>query len=238
MKKFGLIGYPIAGSQSPRLFAEFTGGKYTYDLIEEPSFEKAWKRFIDGYDGVNVTAPYKVEACERATTLSPECEIIGAANLLLKKGPKSVAAYNTDYSAVSLIILDILKEFPAARTCAVVGAGGAAKAALVAALEMGLKCSMYNRTVSRASEFAESLSSFFGPKRKVAVFPLEGEIEADIVIYAIPAALPDGVSVKASCLLEANYVSPSMEVGPYKYIAGISWLERQAAAGYPLFLAE
>jgi len=238
MKKFGLIGYPISGSQSPRLFAEFTGGQYAYDLIEEPTFEKAWKCFIDGYDAVNVTAPYKVEACERASELSPECEIIGAANILVKKGPKSVVAYNSDYSAVSLIILDILKELPAARTCAVVGAGGAAKAALVAALEMGLKCSMYNRTVSKAAEFAESISSFFGPKRKVATLPLEGVVEADIVIYAIPAALPEGVSVKASYVLEANYVSPSLEGGEYRYIPGINWLERQASAGYPLFLAE
>lgn len=238
MKKFGLIGFPVSGSQSPRLFAEFTGGKYPYDLIEEASFEKAWKRFLEGYDAVNVTAPFKTSACEKASVLSPECEIIGAANVLVKKGA-SVTAYNTDYSGVSLILLDILKEFPAARTCAVVGAGGAAKAALVAALEMGLKCSMYNRTVATAASFAESLSSFFGPKRKVGVFPLEGVIEADVVIYAIPVALPSGVSLKASYVLEANYVSPSLAGGDsYEYIPGMRWLELQAKAGYPLFLAE
>ena len=42
MDKFGLIGYPIAHSLSPRLFSAAYGGRYAYELIETPDFEKAW----------------------------------------------------------------------------------------------------------------------------------------------------------------------------------------------------
>ena len=43
MKKFGLIGHPIAHSLSPALFDAAFNGKYSYDLIEEKDFEKHTK---------------------------------------------------------------------------------------------------------------------------------------------------------------------------------------------------
>ena len=62
MKKFGLIGHPIAHSLSPALFKAAFGGRYTYDLIEEEDFEKAYGRFLEEYDAINVTAPFKESA--------------------------------------------------------------------------------------------------------------------------------------------------------------------------------
>ena len=59
MKRFGLIGKPISHSGSPRLFRAGYHGKYEYDLIEAPDFETSWKLFLEKYDGINVTAPYK-----------------------------------------------------------------------------------------------------------------------------------------------------------------------------------
>ena len=66
MKKFGLIGYPIATSGSPALFRAGYGGRYSYDLIEEPDFATAFDRFVAGYDGINVTAPFKIDAFRKA----------------------------------------------------------------------------------------------------------------------------------------------------------------------------
>ena len=45
MKRFGLIGNPVAGSLSPRLFEAAYGGRYTYDLIEGAEFAASWQRF-------------------------------------------------------------------------------------------------------------------------------------------------------------------------------------------------
>ena len=58
--RFGLIGHPINHSQSPALFAAaYPGGEHSYELIEEPDFDKAYARFLEGYDAVNVTTPFK-----------------------------------------------------------------------------------------------------------------------------------------------------------------------------------
>ena len=52
MKRFGLIGHPVAGSFSPKLFEAAYGGRYPYDLIEGAEFGASWQRFLDEYDGM------------------------------------------------------------------------------------------------------------------------------------------------------------------------------------------
>ena len=83
MDRYGLIGHPIGHSLSPRLFKAAYNGKHPYDLIETSDFEKAWKRFLEGYRAINVTAPFKTDAFARADWKSPECERCGATNLCL-----------------------------------------------------------------------------------------------------------------------------------------------------------
>ena len=60
--KFALIGHPVAGSLSPRLFAAAYDGRYPYDLVDRERFEDAWDVFLNEYQGVNVTAPFKQDA--------------------------------------------------------------------------------------------------------------------------------------------------------------------------------
>ena len=107
MKKFGLIGYPVKGSLSPALFLAGYHGKYRYDLIENRDFGTAYRTFLDEYDGINVTAPFKMDAFGQAGEKSEICTKTGAANLLLKDGG-TISAYNTDYYGIVLSILDAL----------------------------------------------------------------------------------------------------------------------------------
>lgn len=105
VKRFGLIGDPIAHSLSPALFrAGYGTGEYTYDLIEGADFETSYRRFLDSYQGINVTAPFKELAFAKADIRSPECRKIGATNLLVKT-PEGIKAYNSDYSGVILSLL-------------------------------------------------------------------------------------------------------------------------------------
>ena len=94
--KFGLIGHPIEHSLSPALFKAGYGGKYPYDLIITKDFEEAYKTFLEGYDGINVTAPFKELALRKADIISEECRLVGATNLLIKT-PEGIAAYNSDF---------------------------------------------------------------------------------------------------------------------------------------------
>lgn len=87
---FGLIGNPVKGSRSPRLFGAAYGGKYPYELIEGEDFETSWGRFEAEFDAVNVTAPFKEMAFRKVASM-PEGVVsvpvakIGAANLLVKR---------------------------------------------------------------------------------------------------------------------------------------------------------
>ena len=94
--KFGLIGHPIEHSLSPALFKAGYGGMYPYDLIITEDFEEAYRRFLDGYDGINVTAPFKELALRHADIISEECRLAGAANILIKT-PQGITAYNSDF---------------------------------------------------------------------------------------------------------------------------------------------
>ena len=110
MKRFGLIGHPIAHSLSPALFKAGYAGKYPYELIETGDFEEAYQRFLDGYDGINVTAPFKELAYSKADILSDECRIIKATNLMVRT-PEGVKAYNSDYLGVRMWLMEAAEGF-------------------------------------------------------------------------------------------------------------------------------
>ena len=102
MKRFGLIGHPIAHSLSPAMVRS-ASPEWTYDLIATQDFEEAWRIFLEGYDAVNVTAPFKLQAFERADESDTVTGAIGAANILLKT-ERGVKALNTDFWAVCQLL--------------------------------------------------------------------------------------------------------------------------------------
>ena len=105
--RFGLIGHPIARSLSPGLFKAAYDGKYKYDLIQGENFEESYQRFLDSYDGINVTAPFKELAYAKADIISVECRLAKATNLLVKT-PEGVKAYNSDLLGVKLWLQEIM----------------------------------------------------------------------------------------------------------------------------------
>lgn len=234
--KFGLIGYPIAHSLSPLLFEAGYDGEYEYDLIQEQDFGTAWKRFTDGYDGVNVTAPFKEPAFAKADLFSEECLMAGAANLLVKT-PEGIKAYNSDLLGVR----DWLSGLPRGKVL-IVGTGGAGKAAAVAAGSLGLETTLMNRTESKAIAFAEKLPQFGFRTRPVGDFT-DACTDNEIIIYTLPdrlsesLELPDGHGKKI--FMEANYRNPGYGLicgtKNWNYVHGSEWLLRQAATGYSLF---
>lgn len=209
MPRFGLIGFPISHSLSPKLFEAAYDGKYPYDLIEFPDFEEAWRVFEQGaYKAVNVTSPFKETACLKADFPSRECLQTGAANILVKT-PDGVAAFNSDCLAVK----EIISTLPDCRTAAVIGMGGAGKAALLAVSEFGLEVETY-----RHDEISEGVC-------------------ADLVIYTLPRFVPGADRLECRHLLEANYKDPCLTHHP-GYISGMRWLTGQALTGYPLMTGE
>ena len=84
-------------------------------------------RLLDGdVVAANVTMPHKQWAAQAADTVSEPVRLSGAANLLIGRG-NELAAYNTDITAVATLLGDRPQ-----RHAVMFGAGGAARAALVA----------------------------------------------------------------------------------------------------------
>lgn len=237
MKKFGLIGHPIAHSLSPALFKAAYDGKYAYDLIEGEDFDTSYRRFIEEYDAINVTAPFKEAAFAKADILSEECASTGATNLLVKT-PEGIKAYNSDFLGVRMWLSEVTEDLKGVKIL-IVGLGGAGKAAAAAAESLGMDVIRMNRTV-RDSQ-THPLDDFRKCFRK-----------ANIIIYNIPAAIPELKELtdsdfnedKPKLILEANYKDPSlretMESFGSKavYTGGETWLLYQAMTGYKILTGE
>ena len=237
--KFGLIGHPISHSQSPALFAAaYPGGEHSYELIEEADFDKAYDRFIEGYDAVNVTTPFKELAAARADVPNDVVKACGASNLL-KKVEGKVHAYNTDYLGVRQILEGRTFE----GDVLVVGCGGAAKAAALAAADSGHNVIIANRDESRAIRFVAANIGRQGSASMLAIGlgMLEAVLHSvSFIIYCVPVAIPqlNDSNLAGKTLFEANYRDAQYSAGHgYDYIPGEVWLKAQGVESFSLMLA-
>lgn len=213
-RHYGLIGYPAEGSFSPRLFAAAYHGRYSYSFIEEKDFAEVWKRFTEGkFHAVNVTAPHKKAAAEAASWRSPEVISTEAANILVKSSSGEILAYNSDTLAVRALCEPFANQ---ASNAAVVGFGGAGRAAAAALESLGLKPEIRHH---------DTLGEY---------------LTADIVICTLPQAVPGLENIRCKWLIEANYRNPLCRdiPEPGHYIGGLDWLKAQAALGYGLMTGE
>lgn len=263
MKKFGLIGHPIAHSLSPALFKAAYNGRYQYDLIEGEEFEKSYQKFIDEYEGINVTAPFKEMAYKKAVCHSSGCLATGAANILIKNVNGQIEASNSDITGV-IGALSSNADLRQTNTKAlVVGCGGAAMAAAYALCSLGYSTTIINRNVQKAKDVAMRISEALS----VEVFSSDLNHfkklfrNCGVIVYSLPIALDSIKSLKTTdlrgnvlglcrnkILLEANYKDPAFTlelIEHYKslnpkftYIDGKEWLLHQAIDGYRLFTSE
>ena len=228
MKRFALIGHPVAGSLSPALFAAAYDGRYAYDLIDAPRFEDAWQAFLDGYDGINVTAPFKQDAFAAVDRLSEAARLTGAVNLVVK-ADDGLAGYNTDVDGV-MGALSVIPGLDGA-SALIVGTGGAARAAAFAARQLGFELTVTGRSLEKASALGYP----------AVPFQAAAALRPDVVIYTLPASapVPAGLPLKDAVVLEAEYKHPALDQAHCRrYISGKQWLLHQALSGYRLFTGE
>ncbi len=228
MRRFALIGHPVAGSLNPSLIAVAYKGRYTYDLLDFENFEDAWQAFLDGYYGINVTAPFKQDAFAKVDSLSARALSTGAVNLVVPDGKGGFAGYNTDVDGVVLALEETGLRFHEAL---VVGTGGAARAAVYAARHLGCNVTVTGRSLEKAEALGCPAVSFEEAAR----------LRPDLVIYTLPgrAPIPEGLPFAGSVVLEAEYRNPALSaVRCRKYISGNRWLLHQAVAAYRIFTGE
>jgi shikimate dehydrogenase len=107
-----------------------------------------------GFRGINVTIPHKEAALALADAVSHTAAAVGAANTLTFEPDGTVHADNTDVGG----LLASLPRDPAGATALVLGAGGAARAAVYALRTAGAaEVLVWNRTRERAERLAAAL---------------------------------------------------------------------------------
>lgn len=248
--KLGVVGNPIAHSLSPQihtLFAQQFGDKVSYEKIEIPlgEFESAVGELIDeGYHGVNVTIPFKLDAFRCSTKCSSQARQSRAVNTLTFHNSK-ILGENTDGTGFIRDLEDRLKFSMEKKTVLILGAGGGVRGILPAIMDRSPRSvTVANRSVARAQELCDE----FGIQS--ILYDETGSESYDLVINATPTSLQNKAPLISSfafenCELAYDLVyaakpTPFMEIakmgGARKVSDGLGMLVDQAADSYEIWM--
>ncbi|SDG24131.1 shikimate dehydrogenase [Limimonas halophila] len=160
----GVLGWPVAHSKSPQVHGYWLeehgiDGAYVPLAVAPERFAAAVPALRDlHFRGANVTVPHKERALEICDSVDDHARRLGAVNTLIFDAA-GIHGRNTD----GVGFLDNLRQgaprwSPADGPAVVLGAGGAARAVIVALMDAGVpEIRLMNRTRERAETLAETL---------------------------------------------------------------------------------
>jgi len=250
--RYAVIGNPIGFSKSPLIhgsFAKMTGQDLVYEAIEAPlnGFKGRVDQFrAEGAKGLNITAPFKLDAFAYATELSESAKRAGAANCLKFDGDRIIAENFDGIGLVRDITVNLGVKMAGCRVL-MLGAGGAARGALLPFLrEEPSELVLVNRTLSKAVKLAEEFAGC-GPLIVSGYAELADLAEGyDVVVNATSASLrgempplPGNVFRGAELAYELAYgkgLTPFLQAaraeGVAKLADGVGMLVEQAAEAF------
>lgn len=255
--RFGVVGHPVAHSQSPFIHQEFarqTGLSLIYEKILAPlnDFETTVRHFFDnGGCGLNVTVPFKQEAWRLAQPhLSERATLAGAVNTLWMSDT-ALHGCNTDGAGL-VADLDRLGHAPKGQRVLMLGAGGAARGTIPALLDAGCQSlHIANRTESRALQLLEDFSDHASKCSACITASNLNEIQGewDIVINATSSSLDPSTAFDiyldfaASALAydmvygarPTPFMQQSLQRGARDSADGLGMLVGQAAASFAIW---
>lgn len=162
----GVMGWPVAHSRSPLLHTHWLqqhglAGTYMLLPVPPPMLPQAVSALRTlGFAGCNLTIPHKVAAMPLVDRIDPLARRIGAINTLVVEADGTLSGRNTDAYGFVQSLLDAQPGWRAdAGPITVLGAGGAARAVLVALAERGAK---EIRLCNRSADKALALAQEFG----------------------------------------------------------------------------
>jgi shikimate dehydrogenase len=213
-KLYGLVGFPIKHSLSPRMHnAAFSKLKIKakYKLFElKPEQLRGFlgslkKKNICGF---NVTYPYKEEILGFLNSKSLAVNEIGAANTVVVDHSGKLKGFNTDYLGFSAHLKE-LKLKP--KRVAIIGAGGASRAVCFALAKMKIsELCIYDIDKFKAISLFKNLNSNF-PETKFDVATRIEDLalaKKDLLINATPI----GMRQDDPCLVSPQDLHPGLFV--------------------------
>ena len=172
MYHFGLVGYPLSHSLSPRLQTAAMNalglpGEYTlFPLEPDGDFDAGMLELLEQLPknrlhGLNITIPHKQSVMPLLDNLTPEARAIGAVNTIIFRGGQLIGA-NTDAPGFLVDLYhwkEDLSQNPDKRAL-LLGAGGSARAVAYALTKDGWRVTLAARRLEQAEGLAKQLNGF------------------------------------------------------------------------------
>ncbi len=204
MKLLGVIGYPLEHSLSPA-FQQAALDHLALDVRYE-----AWPTPPEQLDGIvrslrepdhlgaNVTIPHKEAVIPLLDDLDELARRAGAVNTIVNREGR-LTGYNTDVTGFLRALRQDGGFDPAGCRALIAGAGGAARAVVVALIDAGAaSVTIINRTFARATRLVEDLR------------PIAGDTE----LHALPDMYTSWAAATLGCGLLVNCTSVGLAGTP------------------------
>jgi len=244
--RFAVVGHPVGHSRSPEIFAALSaasGIDLHYERLElgAAEFAGAFAHARITYDGWNVTAPHKARAIAAADEATVEASIVGAANVVLFRNGHALAA-NTDVEGVTALLAYAGADVDGANVT-VLGAGGAARAAVLALARGGAaSVTVTNRTPAHAHALVDDLRDVTGATALLTGAVDEGSSivinatsDGGAVAAAVSACAPDGWCIDLQYKPSLTPFVQAARAAGRRAINGTPMLVAQAIATFHLW---
>jgi shikimate dehydrogenase len=204
--QFSLVGWPLGHSLSPFIHAaaletaSLRGGYRLYPVPPLPTGADALSAVIEKMrsgelHGVNLTIPHKQSVIPLLDDLTGVAKAVGAVNLIYIEDGCLIG----DNSDAPAFLLDVQRTLgfteQNGRSALILGAGGAARAAVYALLQAGWHVAIASRKVEAARQIVGELSqSKTTRSQRLAALPLEPDAlgvmaDCDLVVNATPVGM-------------------------------------------------
>ncbi|QFU10154.1 Shikimate dehydrogenase [Rhodobacteraceae bacterium THAF1] len=247
-----VLGHPIAHSRSPRVHGHWLArygiaGHYVpLDVAPDNLGAVLAQMPSMGFVGCNVTLPHKEAALQIAHHVTDRAALIGAANTVTFRADGTIHADNTDGVGFIENLRQNAPDWrPRSGPAAVYGAGGAARAVVVALLDAGVP---QIRIANRSRGRAEGLRQEFGSRLEVVDWSQAGNIldDAETVVNTTSLGMQgkpafrvplDGLRRGATVTdivytpLETPFLATAREAG-CTCVDGLGMLLHQAVPGF------
>jgi shikimate dehydrogenase len=196
----GIIGWPVAQSRSPViqnfwLKQHHIAGRYVLLPVTEDQLERAVRGLpVLGFRGCNVTMPHKQSVMPMLDRVDPMAQRIGAVNTIVVQDDGTLRGFNFDGVGFVQSLYDANPGWrPDSGPILILGAGGAARAVVVALLEQGARdITVVNRTRERAERMVAEIG---GP---LSVLPWEHRNDAMADVALLVNATDRGMVGKSA----------------------------------------
>lgn len=251
---YGLIGHPVSHSRSPQMHnaaLERIGLDAVYvalPVVPGTVPEALRGAHALGFQGLNVTVPHKQEALRCSASADEVARQVGAANTL-RRTAAGWEAFNTDALAVRALLCEA--GLSRGARALLLGAGGAARAAAWALMELDCELTVMARRPEAAAQMVRTMTRKGGKEpRIVSMVDLPREaMAADAVVNSTSVGLRGGqpsfpglVFRRGQLAADFVYGETAFEVtarsGGARVVTGEAILVRQGALALTLWTGQ